>query len=64
MAVMMPCLSKKRYCDSFFLAHKHPNTHHHISLLHQSLLTQVGGLHIVAVGSVLVFCWDLLKEGK
>ena len=39
----------------------HMNNHHSP---HQSLLTQDGGLHIVAVGSVLVHCWDLLKEGK
>ena len=29
----------------------------------QSLLQQPGGLHIVAVGSVLNHCWDLLREG-
>ena len=26
-----------------------------------SLIT--GGLHVVAVGSVLTYCWDLLREG-
>lgn len=29
----------------------------------KSLLTQPGGLHIVAEGSVLSQCWDMLKEG-
>eukprot|EP00731_Ephydatia_muelleri_P021116 Em0013g843a len=29
----------------------------------QSLLTLPGGLHVLAVGSVLIHCWDLLKEG-
>ena len=28
-----------------------------------ALCTESGGLHIVVVGSVLTFCWDLLKEG-
>ena len=23
-----------------------------------------GGLHVVAVGSVLTYCWDLLREGR
>lgn len=27
------------------------------------LLRGSGGLHVVAVGSVLINCWDLLKEG-
>ena len=35
-----------------------------MSLLLQSLLTQPGGLHIVAEGSVLSQCWDMLKEGR
>ena len=40
-------------------------THTHKSVcISQSLLNQPGGLHIVAVGSVLIHCWDLLKEGK
>ena len=29
----------------------------------QTLLVQPGGLHIVAVGSVLTKAWELLKEG-
>lgn len=29
----------------------------------KSLLDRTGGLHVVAVGSVLVHCWDLLREG-
>ena len=29
----------------------------------QSLLTTPGGLHVLAVGSVLTHCWDLLQEG-
>ncbi len=34
-----------------------------MDLSSQSLLSQPGGLHIVAVGSVLLHCWDLLKDG-
>ena len=29
----------------------------------QALLTQPGGLRVVAVGSVLTKAWELLKEG-
>ena len=34
-----------------------------ILLAMQALLSQTGGLHIVAVGSVLTKAWELLKEG-
>lgn len=28
-----------------------------------SLVNSPGGLHIVTVGSVLIHCWDLIKDG-
>ena len=30
----------------------------------EPLLKASGGLHVVAVGSVLTCCWDLMKDGE